>query len=331
MDLPEPDRPDDDGDLALALPFIYYAMSRGYLAQVFSDFCFTVLPALVATALHPFCEQEGSHRVIAHRRLTCGACAWYYVPDEDYRVGFRSYRRRVYLKDESRWKSIPRRRYTGLRDSHNNTPDGTSMQDGFSAMTRQRTLHWLCWQPTPYNSYLFCALTATPQIDLHVHFISSVVSSPFGDVSRAGFCIAATTVLGIDGHLLRLAARNCGRFSSSPAGTMSPCNWLWHCWQSDRGPSPSGPIPLISTQPGRAARRSFARISCGGCSSGRWAFWGRGSRPFRRSSTWVVRRTSSPTFRFSWILRCGPVAERMLEAGGRRLRGLFPRGGCRTR
>ena len=36
---------------ALALPFIYYAMSRGYLAQVFSDFCFTLLPALVARRL----------------------------------------------------------------------------------------------------------------------------------------------------------------------------------------------------------------------------------------------------------------------------------------
>ena len=59
---------------ALALPFIYYAMSRGYLAQVFSDFCFTLLPALVARRLCTVSatEQEDSHQALRMSRLTCG-------------------------------------------------------------------------------------------------------------------------------------------------------------------------------------------------------------------------------------------------------------------
>lgn len=33
---------------SLAFPFIYYVLSRGYLAQELQDFCFTLLPALIA-------------------------------------------------------------------------------------------------------------------------------------------------------------------------------------------------------------------------------------------------------------------------------------------
>jgi glycosyltransferase involved in cell wall biosynthesis len=41
----------------------------------------------------------------------------------------------------------------------------------------RRRLHWLCWQPTPYNDYLFRHLARNLQIDFKVHYRTGVPAS----------------------------------------------------------------------------------------------------------------------------------------------------------
>src|SRR6266511_3391734 len=69
-------------------------------------------------------------------------------------------------------------------------------------------LHWICWQPTPYNDYLFRSVAADPQIDLTVHFMESAVPShPWKSQLACGFKSRTyKRLLGLDCHLLRLAA-----------------------------------------------------------------------------------------------------------------------------
>ena len=40
-----------------------------------------------------------------------------------------------------------------------------------------RAVHWLSWLPTPYNDYLFQALTQCPDIDLTVHYRERISSA----------------------------------------------------------------------------------------------------------------------------------------------------------
>jgi glycosyltransferase involved in cell wall biosynthesis len=68
-------------------------------------------------------------------------------------------------------------------------------------------LHWICWQPTPYNNYLFRSVAADPEIDLTVHFMESAVPShPWKSQLACGFKSRTyKRLLGLDWHLLRLA------------------------------------------------------------------------------------------------------------------------------
>lgn len=71
----------------------------------------------------------------------------------------------------------------------------------------KKTVHWLCWQPTPYNNFLFRSLTAKSNLELIVHFIEPVVAShPWRSVAPVGFeWRVFKKVLGVDWHLVRLA------------------------------------------------------------------------------------------------------------------------------
>jgi len=42
---------------------------------------------------------------------------------------------------------------------------------------RKLRLHWLGWQATPYNDFLFPALASDPEIDLTVYYSSSTLIS----------------------------------------------------------------------------------------------------------------------------------------------------------
>jgi glycosyltransferase involved in cell wall biosynthesis len=68
-------------------------------------------------------------------------------------------------------------------------------------------LHWLCWQPTPYNDFLFRSLAADPEIDLTVHFREKVLAShPWQGELALGFKSRVyQRRLGLDWQLLRLA------------------------------------------------------------------------------------------------------------------------------
>jgi glycosyltransferase involved in cell wall biosynthesis len=44
-------------------------------------------------------------------------------------------------------------------------------------MKRRQKLHWLAWQPTPYNDVLFRALANDPEVDFTVHYRFSVFAS----------------------------------------------------------------------------------------------------------------------------------------------------------
>jgi len=68
-------------------------------------------------------------------------------------------------------------------------------------------LHWLCWQPTHYNDFLFRSLAADPAIELTVHFTERVVAShPWRSELGSGFRSRTyRRVLGLDWRLLRLA------------------------------------------------------------------------------------------------------------------------------
>ena len=77
-------------------------------------------------------------------------------------------------------------------------------------MSGKVSVQWLCWQPTPYNRFLFRALSGDPEIELQVHFVSSKLSShPWQSSLTEGFeSRCYRTVFGIDWSLLRRAARD---------------------------------------------------------------------------------------------------------------------------
>lgn len=82
------------------------------------------------------------------------------------------------------------------------------------SMARLPHLHWICWQPTPYNDFLFRSLAADPEITLTVHFMESVVPShPWQSTMTTGFSSRIyRRILGLDWHLLRLAALDSHNF-----------------------------------------------------------------------------------------------------------------------
>jgi glycosyltransferase involved in cell wall biosynthesis len=71
----------------------------------------------------------------------------------------------------------------------------------------RQTLHWICGSPSPYNSFLFRTLAAQPDIDLTVHFIRPSLETHPWQSEMGGFKSRTyQRVLGLDWHLLRLAA-----------------------------------------------------------------------------------------------------------------------------
>jgi glycosyltransferase involved in cell wall biosynthesis len=75
-------------------------------------------------------------------------------------------------------------------------------------------LQWICWVPTPYNDFLFRSLAADPSLDLTVHFIERLVPShPWKAQLARGFRSRTyRRIVGLDWHLLRLAARDRSSF-----------------------------------------------------------------------------------------------------------------------
>jgi glycosyltransferase involved in cell wall biosynthesis len=70
-------------------------------------------------------------------------------------------------------------------------------------------VHWLGWQPTPYNDSLFISLAAEANIDLTVHYSNRVaLSHPWQTKLAQGYRARYyRCVLGIDWHVLSLAFR----------------------------------------------------------------------------------------------------------------------------
>ena len=87
-------------------------------------------------------------------------------------------------------------------------------------MTRRVRLHWLAWQPTPYNDFLFRNLAADPALQLTVHYRSRVVAShPWTAALAQGYdAHFYAPFLGIDWHLVRLALRELHREGASLPG-----------------------------------------------------------------------------------------------------------------
>jgi glycosyltransferase involved in cell wall biosynthesis len=76
-------------------------------------------------------------------------------------------------------------------------------------MSKSLRLHWLAWQPTPYNNHLFEALARDPEIDFHAHFICPVVGSHPWEFEKLPFEASYfQTASGIDVGLVRQAARD---------------------------------------------------------------------------------------------------------------------------
>jgi glycosyltransferase involved in cell wall biosynthesis len=73
-----------------------------------------------------------------------------------------------------------------------------------------RRLHWLCWQATPYNDFLFQRLAADPMLDLTVHFRSRVLAShPWQSALAQGYRSRFYRLtFGIDWCLIGLALRD---------------------------------------------------------------------------------------------------------------------------
>jgi glycosyltransferase involved in cell wall biosynthesis len=73
-----------------------------------------------------------------------------------------------------------------------------------------RRIHWLTYQPTPYNDYLFRNLDADNEIDLHVYFRQTSVSShPWKSNLAQGYNSQVyKTVLGVDWGLVSLPFRD---------------------------------------------------------------------------------------------------------------------------
>jgi len=73
------------------------------------------------------------------------------------------------------------------------------------------SLHWLCWQPTPYNDFLFRSLAPDPEINLTVHFRDKVVPSHpwrLAEMAQGFKWRTYERVWGLDWHLLRLAVND---------------------------------------------------------------------------------------------------------------------------
>ncbi len=70
-------------------------------------------------------------------------------------------------------------------------------------------LHWLCWQPTPYNDFLFRTLADDPDIDLTVHFRERVLAShPWQSNLAKGYRARFYhRILGLDWHVLSVASK----------------------------------------------------------------------------------------------------------------------------
>ncbi|MCJ7785102.1 MAG: glycosyltransferase family 4 protein [Desulfobacterales bacterium] len=75
-------------------------------------------------------------------------------------------------------------------------------------------LHWLSWQPTPYNDFLFRTLAADQEFDLIIHFRDKVVAShPWQSNFGKGYrCRYYYRVLGVDWYILATALRERGAF-----------------------------------------------------------------------------------------------------------------------
>jgi glycosyltransferase involved in cell wall biosynthesis len=74
---------------------------------------------------------------------------------------------------------------------------------------RPRRVHWLSWQPMPFNDYLFQNLAKDPNIDLVVHFRSKTLAShPWKSGLGCGYSARYyATVCGVDWHLMLTALK----------------------------------------------------------------------------------------------------------------------------
>jgi len=70
-------------------------------------------------------------------------------------------------------------------------------------------LHWLSWQPTPYNDFLFQTLSADPEIHLTIHFRERALAShPWQSNLAQGYRSRYYhRVLGVDWYVLSVAFR----------------------------------------------------------------------------------------------------------------------------
>lgn len=70
-------------------------------------------------------------------------------------------------------------------------------------------IHWLTWQPTPYNDYLFRSLAAHRDIELTVHFVAPILDThPWRSQMAQGFhSRICKPIRGLDPHLLSLLLR----------------------------------------------------------------------------------------------------------------------------
>lgn len=86
-------------------------------------------------------------------------------------------------------------------------------------------LHWLCWQPTPYNEFLFQNLART--LPLKVHYREEVrPSHPWATAFGRGYrCRYYRKRLGVDWHVVRLALEE-RRSVCVVGGWDHPTAWL---------------------------------------------------------------------------------------------------------
>ena len=70
-------------------------------------------------------------------------------------------------------------------------------------------LHWISWQPTPYNNFLFESLEQSPGIDLTVHFVAAdLPRHPWKNLETTGFeWRVLEPVGGLDRHLVTCARK----------------------------------------------------------------------------------------------------------------------------
>ena len=77
-----------------------------------------------------------------------------------------------------------------------------------------RKVQWLCWQPTPYNDYLFRSISQEPEIDLTVYFREeSLASHPWKSQMGQGFRWRLyQKKFGVDPQLVHAALKDRGSF-----------------------------------------------------------------------------------------------------------------------